>query len=75
MRDVLANNSDAKGAKLVLNAGFEFTMVPLNVTHQVHMNKEFRSALCALGVIGTHDTHRTTRTIRHARLRFGGALR
>jgi len=45
-------HNDAKGAKLVLNAGFEFTMVPLNVTHQVHMNKEFRSALCSLGVIG-----------------------
>ena len=45
--------SDAKGAKLVLNAGFEFTMLPLNVTRQVHMNKEFRSALCSLGVIGT----------------------
>jgi hypothetical protein len=37
-------------------------MAPLNVTHQIHMNKEFRSALCALGVIGTtppplHDLH------------------
>jgi inosine-uridine nucleoside N-ribohydrolase len=45
--------SDAKSAKLVLNAGFDLTMAPLNVTHQIHMNKEFRSALCALGVIGT----------------------
>jgi inosine-uridine nucleoside N-ribohydrolase len=58
----LAFASDAKGAKLVLNAGFEFTMVPLNVTHQVHMNKEFRSALCSLGVIGTTRTARTART-------------
>jgi purine nucleosidase len=45
-------HNDAKAAKLVLNAGFELTMAPLNVTHQIHMNKEFRSALCALGVIG-----------------------
>ncbi|KAL6069856.1 mediator complex subunit Med15 [Balamuthia mandrillaris] len=44
--------NDALAAKTVLNAKFPLTLVPLNVTRQVHLNSSFRQTLKGIGEIG-----------------------
>eukprot|EP01098_Paradermamoeba_levis_P014656 TRINITY_DN7095_c0_g1_i2.p2 TRINITY_DN7095_c0_g1~~TRINITY_DN7095_c0_g1_i2.p2 ORF type:complete len:134 (-),score=36.27 TRINITY_DN7095_c0_g1_i2:68-469(-) len=45
-------NNDAEAARLVLNAGFNLTLVPLNVTRLVHFNSAFRQKVKEIGVPG-----------------------
>eukprot|EP00013_Stygamoeba_regulata_P000887 CAMPEP_0177629086 /NCGR_PEP_ID=MMETSP0447-20121125/480_1 /TAXON_ID=0 /ORGANISM="Stygamoeba regulata, Strain BSH-02190019" /LENGTH=329 /DNA_ID=CAMNT_0019130383 /DNA_START=120 /DNA_END=1109 /DNA_ORIENTATION=- len=44
--------NDPEASRIVMNAGFDILIAPLNVTHQVHMDPAFRSRIQDIPVVG-----------------------